>query len=117
VSVHEAVIRRGHLGRLPAHRRRLPQPRPSRSEDRTKKDHRDDHRGRAYGTNELITLGRTLERRAADVLAYFDRAGTKNGRIEHLRGSALGFRNLTNYIARSLLETGGFEPQLHRQSG
>lgn len=31
-----------------------------------------------------------------------------NGRLEHLRGSALGFRNLTNYIARSLLETGGF---------
>jgi hypothetical protein len=38
-------------------------------------------------------------------------------RLEHLRGSALAFRNLTNYIARSLLETGGFKPQLHRQSG
>ncbi|MEK6467560.1 hypothetical protein WG925_27820, partial [Pseudonocardia carboxydivorans] len=34
------------------------------------------------------------------------------GRFKHLRGSALGFRNLTNYIARSLLETGGFRPQL-----
>ena len=73
---------------------------------------------------ELITLGRTLKRRAADVLAYFDRAGTSNGpteaingRLEHLRGSALGFRNLTNHIARSLLETGGFKPQPHRQSG
>jgi len=72
---------------------------------------------------ELITLGRTLNRRAADILAYFDRPGTSNGpteaingRLEHLRGSALGFRNLTNYIARSLLETGGFRPQLHRQS-
>ena len=69
---------------------------------------------------ELITLGRTLKRRAADVLAYFTRPGTSNGpteaingRLEHLRGSALGFRNLTNYIARSLLETGGFRPQLH----
>jgi transposase len=69
---------------------------------------------------ELITLGRTLTRRAADVLAYFDRPGTSNGpteaingRLEHLRGSALGFRNLTNYIARSLLETGGFRPQRH----
>jgi transposase len=68
---------------------------------------------------ELITLGRTLKKRAADVLAYFDRPGTSNGpteaingRLEHLRGSALGFRNLTNYIARSLLETGGFRPQL-----
>ena len=69
---------------------------------------------------ELITLGRTLTKRAVDVLAYFDRPGTSNGpteaingRLEHLRGSALGFRNLTNYIARSLLETGGFRPQLH----
>ena len=38
-----------------------------------------------------------------------------NGRLEHLRGSALGFRNLTNYIARSLLEAGGFRPVLHPQ--
>ena len=69
---------------------------------------------------EVATLGRTLKRRAADVLAYFDRPGTSNGpteaingRLEHLRGSALGFRNLANYIARSLLETGGFRPRLH----
>ena len=41
---------------------------------------------------ELITLGRTLKKRAADVLAYFDRPGTSNGpteaingRLEHLR--------------------------------
>jgi hypothetical protein len=39
-----------------------------------------------------------------------------NGCLEHLRGSALGFRNLTNYIALSLLETGGFRPQLHPRS-
>jgi transposase len=71
---------------------------------------------------EITTLGRTLKRRAVDVLAYFDRPGTSNGpteaingRLEHLRGSALGFRNLTNYIARSLLETGGFRPRLHPQ--
>jgi len=70
--------------------------------------------------SELRRLGRTLKQRAADVLAYFDRPGTSNGpteaingRLEHLRGSALGFRNLTNYIARSLLETGGFRPRLH----
>jgi transposase len=36
-----------------------------------------------------------------------------NGRLEHLRGPALGLRNLTNYIARSLLEAGGFRQQLH----
>ena len=71
--------------------------------------------------SELATLGRTLKKRAGDVLAYFDRPGTSNGpteaingRLEHLRGSALGFRNLTNYIARCLLEAGGFRPQLHR---
>jgi len=70
--------------------------------------------------SEVITLGRTLRKRAEDVLSYFDRPGTSNGpteavndRLEHLRGSALGFRNLTNYIARSLLETGGFRPRLH----
>lgn len=71
---------------------------------------------------EIRTLGRTLKQRAADVLAFFDRPGTSNGpteaingRLEHLRGSALGFRNLTHYIARSLLEAGGFRPRLHPQ--
>lgn len=70
--------------------------------------------------DELVALGRTLKKRSADVLAYFDRPGTSNGpteaingRLEHLRGSALGFRNLTNYVARCLLEAGGFRPQLH----
>ena len=69
---------------------------------------------------ELTTLGRTLKRRATDILAYFDHPHTSNGpteaingRLEHLRGSALGFRNLTHYITRALLETGGFKPQLH----
>ncbi|MDQ1292821.1 MAG: hypothetical protein QG608_701 [Actinomycetota bacterium] len=72
---------------------------------------------------EIISLGRTLKKRAADVLAYFDRPHTSNGptetingRLEHLRGSPLGFRNLTNYIARSLLEAGGFRPRLHPRS-
>ena len=64
---------------------------------------------RRYRRGEL-TLGRTLKQRADDVLAYFDRPGTSNGpteaingRLEHLRRSAAGFRNLTSYIARSLL--------------
>ena len=71
---------------------------------------------------EIRRLGRTLKQRAVDVLAFFDRPGTSNGpteaingRLEHLRGSALGFRNLTHYIARSLLEAGGFRPALHPQ--
>ena len=74
------------------------------------------------GLTELITLGRTLKCRAGDILAYFDHPHTSNGpteaingRLEYLRGSALGFRNLTHYITRCLLETGGFRPQLHPQ--
>ena len=73
------------------------------------------------GLIELRKLGRTLKQRTADILAFFDRPGTSNGpteaingRLEHLRGSALGFRNLTNYVARSLLEAGGFRSHLHR---
>ncbi|MGP7961082.1 ISL3 family transposase [Sanguibacter sp. A247] len=36
-----------------------------------------------------------------------------NGRLEPLRGTALGFWNLTHYIPRKLLEAGGFRPRLH----
>ena len=69
---------------------------------------------------EVITFGRTLKKRAADILAYFDRHGTSdgpsealNGRLEHSRGSVLNFRNLTRYTAPSLLETGGLKLQLN----
>ena len=72
---------------------------------------------------QIITLGRTLKRRSRDILAYITPpphttggpTETINAPLEHLRGTALGFRNLTNYIARCLLETGGFRPQLHPQ--
>ena len=71
---------------------------------------------------EIVTLGRTLKCRSRDILAYFDHPTTSNGpteaingRFEPLRGSALRFRNLTNYITRALLETGGFRPQIHPQ--
>lgn len=56
------------------------------------------------------------------MIAYFDRPHTSNGpteaidgRLQHLRGSALGFRNLANFFARSLLETDGFRPRRHHQ--
>ncbi len=69
---------------------------------------------------EVAKLGRTMAKRRDDVLAFFDHHGSSNGpteaingRLEHLRGTALGFRNLTHYIARSLLEAGGFRPRLH----
>ena len=52
----------------------------------------------------LVTLGQTLKKRAADVLALpFNHPGMSNGpteaingRLEHLRGSAPGSRNLTS---------------------
>ena len=78
--------------------------------------------GVPVGFVEIRRLGRTLKQRAVDVLAYFDRPGTSNGpteaingRLEHLRGSPLGFRNLSHYIVRSLLEAGGFRPHPHLQ--
>jgi transposase len=68
---------------------------------------------------EVKKLANTLAKRRGDVLAFFDNPGTSNGpteaingRLEYLRGIALGFRNLANYIARSLLHSGGFRPAL-----
>ncbi len=68
-------------------------------------------------------LGRTLKRRATDILAYFDHPATSNepteainSRLGHLRSTALSFHNPTNYITHSLLETGGFKPHLHPQT-
>ena len=63
---------------------------------------------------ELRSLRTPFQRRRADILAYFDHPGTSNGpteaingRLEHLRGIALGFRNPGNYLIRSLLHAGG----------
>ena len=63
---------------------------------------------------ELRSLVTTFQRRRADILAYFDHPGTSNGpieaingRLEHLRGIALGFRNRANYLICSLLHAGG----------
>ncbi|BDE13334.1 hypothetical protein MKCMC460_21940 [Mycobacterium sp. 20KCMC460] len=61
---------------------------------------------------ELAQLGRTLHRRRADILAFFDHRASNgpteaiNGRLEALRRNALGFRNLTHYRWRSLLHSG-----------
>jgi transposase len=67
---------------------------------------------------ELAQLGRTLWRRRADVLAYFDHHASNgpteaiNGRLEALRRSALGFRNLTHYRLRSLLHCGNLAQRI-----
>lgn len=77
-------------------------------------------RGVPKALENLTRLGRTLKQRADDVLAYLPGPApatgpprTINGRLEHLRGSARGFRDLNNYIARSLLQSGGSRPELH----
>lgn len=71
------------------------------------------------GLEEIQTLARTLTERSADILAYFDHPGSSNGpteaingRLEHLRASALGFRNLTNYTTRSLIHAGRLKDHL-----
>ncbi len=66
---------------------------------------------------EIKRLGRTLHHRATDVLAYCSNGPSEaiNGRLEHLRGTALSFRNLTNNITHALYDTGGFRPHLHPQ--
>jgi len=67
---------------------------------------------------ELAQLGRTLWRRRADILAYFDYHASNgpteaiNGRLEALRRNALGFRNLTHYRIRSLLHCGNLAQRI-----
>ena len=71
--------------------------------------------GACKGCPELSVLGRTMKKRMRDILAFFDWDNNANGpteaingRLETLRGIALGFTNLGNYVTRSLLHAGGF---------
>ena len=71
------------------------------------------------GLEEIQTLAKTLISRSQDVLAYFDQPRTSNGPteavngcLEHLRGIALGFRNLTHYTTRSLIHAGRLKDHL-----
>ena len=71
------------------------------------------------GLEEVGALARPLTERSADILAYFDHPGSSNGpteaingRLEHLRGIALGFRNLTHYTIRSLIHAGRLKDHL-----
>lgn len=69
-------------------------------------------KGLPAGLEELAQLVRTLWRRREDVLAYFDIGASNgpveaiNGRLEHLRGIALGFRNLDHDLLRLLIHSG-----------
>lgn len=84
------MLRSRRPGRCINARGRLPRTRP------TKRPFRDGvvdphAECRCPDLTEPIALWRTLTARADDVLAFFDRPGTSNGRLEHLRGSDLGF--------------------------
>ena len=77
-------------------------------------------RGVPAGLEEIAQLGRTLWRRRADILAFFDHHTSNgpteaiNGRLEALRRNALGFRNLTHYRWRSLLRSGALHATRQR---
>ena len=77
------------------------------------------HCGLPTGLEELAQLGRSLWKRRAQILAYFDVGVSNgpveaiNGRLEHLRGIALGFRNLNHYILRSLIHSGQLQERIN----
>lgn len=71
------------------------------------------------GLPELAQLGRSVWKRHREILAYFD-VGAFNGpveaisgRLEHLRGIALGFRNPKHYILRSLIHSGQLQNRIN----
>jgi transposase len=63
-------------------------------------------RGVPTTLSELVTLGRTLKKRADDVPAFLDLPGTSNGPTEAINGRL-----------EHLLEAGGFRTRLHPQIG
>ena len=78
------------------------------------------HSGVPASLEELRSLGQTMKQHRNDILAFFDHPSTSNGPTEavnelpeHLHGTARGFRNIVNYIARCLLDAGGFKPLIH----
>ena len=61
----------------------------------------------------------SLHKRRRDILAFFDRGVSNgpveaiNGRLEHLRGIALGLKNLNHYILRCLIHSGGLTNKIN----
>lgn len=77
-------------------------------------------RGVATGLEELAQLGRTLWSKRAEILAFFDHDNASNGpveaingRLEHLRGIALGFRNFDHYVLRCLIHSGQIHDRIN----
>ncbi|CAB1026613.1 ISL3 family transposase [Corynebacterium diphtheriae] len=71
------------------------------------------------GVAEIAQLGRTMNKRRKDILAYFDH-GVSNGpveamnsRVEFLRGIALGFCNLDRYILRCLIHAANIRHKIN----
>mgnify|MGYP001690860655 FL=1 len=63
------------------------------------------HSGVPAGLEELRSLGQTMKQRRDDIPAFFDHPGASNGPteavnglLEHLHGTARGFRSIINYI-------------------
>ncbi len=75
------------------------------------------------GMTELMTLGGTLKRRARDILCLHQTTPTPQAALPkpstHPSNTYAhphsDLRNLTHYIPRCLLETGGFKTQPHHQ--
>ncbi|SPJ41888.1 hypothetical protein CHUV2995_02718 [Corynebacterium diphtheriae subsp. lausannense] len=71
------------------------------------------------GIAEIAQLGRTMNKRRKDTLAYFDHKVSNgpveaiNGRLEHLRGIALGFKNLNHYILRCLIHAANIQHKIN----
>jgi len=110
LSVRRRAARRGrgHLGHLPTHRRHLPQPGSSLCEDQYR------HRYGRDRADHTRASAQTPGRRRAGLPrpagACDGPIEAITGRLERLRGSELGFRDLSDHIARS-------RPQLHTQFG
>ena len=130
IPVDQRIRRRPPRGgrrdveRLPTHHRRL---QPARPPPRQVDDDRPHQLpaawcARRFGGTE--PLGRTLWRRRADVLAFFDHHTSNgpteaiNGRLEALRRNALGFRNLTpTGCAHYCTAATSFNRSTHSKSG
>lgn len=72
----------------------------------------------------VVTLGRTLKKRADDVLVYFDRPAPSNGRteaingrLEHLRGSGRGDGALFAFSLRRRCDAGPYSSPAEPGSG
>lgn len=71
------------------------------------------------GVPKGLTELAMLWRKRTAILAYFHTEASNgpveaiNGRLEHLHGIALGFRNLDHYILRSLIHSSQLQDRIN----